>query len=202
MKRFDCSAVSFGWPTLPTAALVLRMYSAALTPTQPIPHVSYCTHAISEGVTTSLQNRSFPKPILVCSQNEPRLIWSCWSVFENTRRLDQLVYSVRLHQVLNSYLCSDCDVHKCNFVQRGSRISLSNILQACKMEPRAEDECRDDKVAQISRATVHGYFHPHPAHHTETKPKAQPSKKGFSTVHKKRTHWRSDTNMHEVLEMS
>lgn len=32
-----CSALSTGWPTLPSAALVLRVYSAASTPTQPIP---------------------------------------------------------------------------------------------------------------------------------------------------------------------
>lgn len=92
---------------------------------------------------------------------------------------------------------------ECNFVQRGSLITLSNILQACKIEPRAEDECRDDKVAQISRATVHGYFHPHPAHHTETNPEAQPSKKGFSVLLKQgATLEVRHTNMHEVIEMS
>lgn len=44
----------------PSAALVLRVYSAASTPTLPIPHDNYCTHAISEEVTTSSQNRSIP----------------------------------------------------------------------------------------------------------------------------------------------
>lgn len=60
-----------------------------------------------------------------------------------------------------------------NFVWRGSRISLSNALWRCKTGLGAEDECGDDKVAQISRATVHDYFHPI----TETNPDAKPSKK-------------------------
>lgn len=42
----------------------------------------------------------------------------------------------------------------------------------CKMGLGAEDECRDDKVAQIGQATVHDYFHPESAHHIETKPNA------------------------------
>ena len=70
---WNCRFLSNGWPTLPSAALVLRVYSAASTPTQPIPHCNYCTHAISEGVPTSSQNRSSPELKSMYSQNK-----SCW----------------------------------------------------------------------------------------------------------------------------
>lgn len=47
-------------------------------------------------------------------------------------------------------------------------MSLRDALRRCKMGLGAENEGRDDRVAQISQATVHGYFNPKPAHHIDT----------------------------------
>lgn len=61
---------SFLWMTHPLL-LYAEGVQCCINPTQPIPHCNYCTHAISEGVTTGSQNRSFPELKSVCSQNKP-----------------------------------------------------------------------------------------------------------------------------------
>lgn len=59
-KRVDswCRFFSFGWPTLPHAALVLRAYSAASIPLRAHPPALTTVHALSEGVLMSSPNSS------------------------------------------------------------------------------------------------------------------------------------------------
>ena len=122
---WDCSALSSGWPTL-LCRSVPRMYSAASTPTQPIPHRNYCTvHMLSqEEWPRACRTGASPSSNLYAAKINLALNPCTWDRSSINYVKTAACFKKKPHQ------CSDSE---CDFVRRGSPISLSNTVRRCKM---------------------------------------------------------------------
>lgn len=115
---------------------------------QPIPHSNYCTHAISEGVTTSSQTRSFPRLKAARLQNKPCEIWHLRRKWWEGPTANTFCIFKPIPMLILGLIA----------YEEGSQISPSNtpsLVWRCEPGPGGTEF----KVAQISPAAAHDCLH-------------------------------------------